>query len=463
MEELENIKIISGIDTLYFFIETNEDYDSLFLDVLDQYQDNIDRFTRLEAEYKNEDIAVTIGKYTFNHIGIAQGFYWFKDPSSFFKFAIKDKTKNRGLHNIQVQLTAEGIYSVGIKSILELIDSVFAEFSTGQKLITRADLNAFATDDFSSISKDMFITRKKQFTEFKAIGSKNSLSTIYVGRKPFLLRMYDKKQELIASGKKEELMSEYLANHGVDLSSGEPLWNIEFELHREHLKSFNISSVDELLINAKAIFEKCMEDVRLIDIDTLTQKMIDSGHSNRAQTLSIWDKIKDAYDISEFMQSTITLERLKRKEYKYTEQKALEEHIVLGRKAKLNGIVIGKPFYEEVERKINERTSAKHKLKDELERLKELFEDIEVHNIETGETYTERLDKTTNRLCKLSKIVSFSKLADYELYKEHERLVGQLLKRSIDSMEEKTAVYKVQLSRKELIKRGLIDDEPVPF
>jgi hypothetical protein len=30
-------------------------------------------------------------------------------------------------------------------------------------------------------------------------------------------------------------------------------------------------------------------------------------------------------------------------------------------------------------------------------------------------------------------------------------------------MEEKTAVYKVQLSRKELIKRGLIDDEPVPF
>lgn len=463
MEELENIKIVSGIDTLYFFIETNEDYDSLFLDVLDQYGDCIDRFTILEADYKNEDITVQIGKCTFTHVGMAQGFYWFKDINNFFKFGIKDKRKNRGLHNIQVQLTADGIYSVGIKSILELIDSIFVEFSTGQKLITRADLNAFTTYDFSSISKDMFVTRKKQFTEFKAIGSKNSLSTIYVGKKPFLLRMYDKKQELIANGKKEELMGEYLANHGIDISSGEPLWNIEFELHREHLKSFNIFSVDELLTNAKAIFEKCMEDVRLIDIDTLTQKMIDSGHSNRAETLLIWDKIKDAYDISEFMQSTITLERLKRKEHKYTEQKALEEHIALGRKAKLNGIVIGKPFYEEVERKINEKTSVKHKLKDELERLKELFEDIEVHNIETGEIYTERLDKTTNRLYKLSKTVSFSKLTDYELYKEHERLVGQLLKHSIDSMEEKTAVYKVRLSRKELIKRGLIDDEPMPF
>ncbi|HOI82772.1 MAG TPA: hypothetical protein PKW30_00535, partial [Campylobacterales bacterium] len=305
MEELENIKIISGIDTLYFFIETNEDYDSLFLDVLDQYEDYIDRFTRLEADYKNEDIAVNIGKCTFTHIGMAQGFYWFKDINGFFRFGIKDKRKNRGLHNIQVQLTADGIYSVGIKSILELIDSIFTEFSMGQKLITRADLNAFTTYDFSTISKDMFVTRKKQFTEFKAIGSKNSLSTIYVGRKPFLLRMYDKKQELIANGKKEELMSEYLASHGIDISSGEPLWNIEFELHRDHLKSFSISSVDELLTNAKAIFEKCMEDVRLIDIDTLTQKMIDGGHANRAETMSIWDRIKTSYDISEFIQSTI--------------------------------------------------------------------------------------------------------------------------------------------------------------
>lgn len=178
--------------------------------------------------------------------------------------------------------------------------------------------------------------------------------------------------------KKEELMGEYLASHDIDLSSGEPLWNIEFEIHREHLKSFNISTVDELLANAKAIFEKCMEDIRLIDTDTLTQKMIDSGHSNRAETLPILGKIKSSYDISEFMQSTLTLERLKRKKYKYTEQKAIEEHVALGRKAKLNGIVIGQPFYEEVERKINEKTTAKNKLKEELERLKELFEDMRV-------------------------------------------------------------------------------------
>jgi hypothetical protein len=90
-------------------------------------------------------------------------------------------------------------------------------------------------------------------------------------------------------------------------------------------------------------------------------------------------------------------------------------------------------------------------------------QDMRVINMQTGETYTERLDKTTNKTYRLQKTVSFSKLSDYELFKEHERLIGQLLKHSIDSMEEKTAVYKVQLSRKELIRRRLIDDEPIPF
>lgn len=179
--------------------------------------------------------------------------------------------------------------------------------------------------------------------------------------------------------------------------------------------------------------------------------------------MPVWDSIKDGYSFEAFAQSTITLERLKRKEYKYTEQKAIEEHVALGRKAKLNGIVIGTPFYEEVERKITEGFNKKSRLKEELEKLKEHFEDFKVYDTESGETYTARIDRDTNSIYRLNPVVSFAKMGDYELFKEHERLIGELLKHNINSIEEKTAVYKVQISRAELIKRGLIEDEPMPF
>ena len=34
MENIKNIKKVFGIDSLYFFFETNENYDDLFLEIL---------------------------------------------------------------------------------------------------------------------------------------------------------------------------------------------------------------------------------------------------------------------------------------------------------------------------------------------------------------------------------------------------------------------------------------------
>ena len=116
-----------------------------------------------------------------------------------------------------------------------------------------------------------------------------------------------------------------------------------------------------------------------------------------------------------------------------------------------------------MERKIAEGFNKKSRLKEELEKLRERFNDFKVYDTESGEIYTARVDKDTNSIYKLNPVVSFAKMGDYELLKEHERLIGELLKHNINSIEEKTAVYKVQISRAELIKRGLIEDEPMPF
>ncbi len=182
---VEDIKIVSGIDALYFFMESNESYEELFLELLDQRQDCIDRFTRNGVDYKSEDITVEINGCALFALGRATGggFYWFKDINGFFRIGFKDRNKNKSLHNIQVQLYAQAIYTIGIKSVLEYLDNILAAYTTGVKTVTRADLNAFVACDFAYLSKQMFVTRKKIFRERDTVGSKNSISTLYIGQK----------------------------------------------------------------------------------------------------------------------------------------------------------------------------------------------------------------------------------------------------------------------------------------
>ena len=92
---VKDIKMVSGIDTLYFFMESNENYEELFLELLDQCQDSMDRFTRNEVSYKNEDINAEVNGVTFWFLGKGQGFYWFRDANRFFKIGFKDRNTNK--------------------------------------------------------------------------------------------------------------------------------------------------------------------------------------------------------------------------------------------------------------------------------------------------------------------------------------------------------------------------------
>lgn len=60
-----------------------------------------------------------------------------------------------------------------------------------------------------------------------------------------------------------------------------------------------------------------MDDIRLIDLNTISDKDIENNTKNRAKSLPIWDFIKDNYAIDAFLQVTSPLERIKRKAYVY--------------------------------------------------------------------------------------------------------------------------------------------------
>lgn len=361
------LKTVSGIDTLYFFYVTTLKYELLFQDILMQIDMQEQHFKKSGINYDNKDIYIKIQDTSLQYLNKAQGFYWFMDMNYLFRLGFKDPMTNTNLNDIQVQYMANGIYSIGIKGLLRFTDDLLKEYITGDRPITRADLNIFVQSDLSTLNKEMFVTRKRLFiSHYKEVETKHQLQTLYIGRKPFLLRLYDKREELQGS-KKQGLMKEYFANNGIDIKQS--LFNIEFEFHRDYLKSFGIDTVDRLLERAELLFQDSMDAIRMIDTKSITDNTTDGNNRNRANTHPMWEYIKDAYTLKEFLQLDLPLERIKRKTYLYTFEDAITDHMVLARKCLTHQIPISLEFYQEVldqiayaKRPVNDFTLYKHSM-----------------------------------------------------------------------------------------------------
>jgi len=339
-------KVISGIDTLYYFFESNSAYADFFTDLLQQLEENKKRFEAQELAYENRDLKVDINTHIFEFNGKAQGFYWFSHFENFFSVGFKDSLINVGVHDIQIQLNAIGIYTLGLKNLLHLTDTIFKNITTGYKPITRADLNIFVQADLSWLHKDMFVSRKRKYiTHTKEVSSKYRLQTLYIGKDPFLLRLYDKQEELKNSSKKE-MMYQYFKNNGLD--TDDEIFNIEFELHRKFMRTYRIDSVEDLLIVAEKLFKECIDAIRLVDLSTISSNSINNSNRYKAQTHPLWEYISDSYHLKEFLSENKPLLKIKRPKYRYTVEQAIQEHIELASRAELNDIIVDEQFYCEV-------------------------------------------------------------------------------------------------------------------
>jgi hypothetical protein len=239
---LKNIPYVCGIDALYYFAQSGGGYDRFYLDLIEQIEDKKREFELLSIAYQESDIIVSLNNVDVKFSGIGRdGFYWFNHD--FFRIGFKDSEKAQNIHNIRVQLNAIGIYTLGINSLIEYINT---EVLKGTLLderyfaITRIDVNMFIQHDFSYLRKEMILSKKKNHSA--NIGERSSgyeLETYYIGKKPFLLRIYNKLQELKGTSDiKREIMLNHFGVHGLDIEK--PIFNVEFELHREFLTRYGI-------------------------------------------------------------------------------------------------------------------------------------------------------------------------------------------------------------------------------
>lgn len=437
-------KKIYGIDSLYFFFESNENYDDLYLDILDQIEDIKGVFRKKEIKFEKKDIHIKIDDITLQYLGRKEGFYFFKENQhELFRIGFKSNKENRTLNDIRVQLQGNGIYTLGINSIIELLKNMLKDYITGFIPITRADINCFIQYDFSFIKKDMFVTRKRKYSTINEIGDANSTQTIYIGKEPFKLRLYNKGLELKKS-KKFELMNEYFLNNDFDLEK--PIFNIEFQMHRTHLRQYEIQTVEDVLSNAKNLFQTAMDDIRLIDTNSISEANL---KNNKYQAIShpLWEEIKNDFNITSFLQSTIPLERVKRKLSIYDEKKFEFEYKALIRRAVINNITLDIKYLDDLYK--NAKDSILNPKSKNSDEIRQRYIDIDI----------EYKDGTVKRLRQLEngsiitpvKTVSVVELNDYELLRYAEKI--QLVQHESEFNKH---IYEVAL--KELKFRGFIPE-----
>ena len=403
---MNNVKKIYGIDTIYFFFETNENYDDLFLEILDQLEDIKGKFQKKDIEFENKDLYINTKDMQLNFLGKQEGFYWFKDSNDFFRIGFKDKYKNRGLNDIRVQLQGNGIYTFGISSIIKLLQELLSDYITSYVPVTRVDINCFIQHDLSFIKKDMFVTRKRKYSTINEIGDANNTQTIYIGKEPFKLRIYNKSLELKKS-KKFEIMNEYFLNHNFNLE--ETIFNVEFELHRTHLKQLNINSLDELFANVKNLFVSSMNEIKLIDVNSISESNL-TNNKYQATIHPLWDEIINDFNIDEFLQNSFPIERLKRKISIYDERKFEYEFVALLRKAYINNLTLDTEYLSELYFKAKETLKKTTTNKE----IKKDYIEVDVIHQDSNEKENFRLFPDGS-LIKPLRTETVANLSDYEL------------------------------------------------
>jgi|GEM_PF-2053021 len=417
--------IINGIDTLYYFMESSKDYGIFFLDMLEEI--DIQKQKGSFSFGKSSPVQIELNGVRLNYTGNPEGYHYFKDEMEFVYIGFKDSHKQRNLHDIRIKLQARGIYTLGLKSLLEYVSSIVKNITNGKTHITRIDVNSFVQADFSRLCGSMFVTKKTFVSSINSeICRRQMLETLYIGKPPFRLRIYNKLKEMEKS-KKSELMQEYLYSNGME--KDKPIWNIEFEMHRDFLKQFQILSVDDAINNAENLFKKACDYVRLIDIREIREADIENGHKNRAATLPIWQKIKEGYTLKEFMQITAPLERVKKRVKKYEYADAFADGVVLAWKMKVNGHEMDDEFVEDV--------------KEELEKKEE-------HKKLVLQNQLRSLEETKSKL----NVISFASMSNNDLIREQYTLMKMYINDKTPSDE---LLLKIHFATKEMEARGIIE------
>lgn len=294
-----SIATVAGVDALYYHLKINythytQFYNNCFLNNALQFG----TFTRISENWLKQYTYCEL-RHPLNNLLMA-------------RVGFKNLNTKDNLDSIMVQMDTYYMNTAGaLQSYYDVIEQVEAlGLQVGKSKVSRIDLNTYVYGyNFSYLEYFYFSTLIRSNTKIYN-GAKDMLETFYLGSRtsgaPYM-RIYNKWSELMAKdedSKKQSLIRyKFLREYNIHLDTEKPLWNVEFELKREFLKSYKIDTVEQCLQSVNVLHSELMKRIRL-----MTQKRkVDDAHAERIPTAPIWETIGTNYN---FQDSNVPLDKL---------------------------------------------------------------------------------------------------------------------------------------------------------
>lgn len=288
------VKVLGGIDSLYYFIKCDTE-------LYHTFYESIERDTDFLCDYDGIKFLTNTGKYD-GVIGFK--YQYSANDIKIAAITFKDYKKQQKIHNVYVQLYAESIYSNGLKAsvdmVAELLLNLFGLASSYNTMFpSRVDVNCFVGGfDFSRVSDECFagsFHRALIKENVHAITRDRHTETLYLGSRTSKIsfKIYDKLLEL--SQKMDNFSTcvklAYLSDNGfgVDFQK-DHLWNAEFSLKREYLTECNIYTLEMLFKSFKFLYFNCFANLDFYGFDVKKiANLRKSGHLNRLSNHPVWE------------------------------------------------------------------------------------------------------------------------------------------------------------------------------
>lgn len=278
---------ISNIDTIYILIdiENYEENNKELLEYLYKEKETAKLTTTSNASYKH---MISINNMTFEILNTGTKGYSYILHNSGYQINIAQyKSKLDNFSPLQIRISSEYLWAYGLSDAWSMIYNWIVETfgNVISEKVCRLDLCTHVSDIDLITNHD--ISYKGNFKKRETFYTGKNISAITFGRrngKNIYCRIYNKSLE-IQEKKQKTWFYEIWKNNNINIKN---VWNIEFEIKSELLRSYSINTVHDVLERLQDLWLFCTNKW-LVKVDRTNTRI------ERCTTNDDWLELQKAY------------------------------------------------------------------------------------------------------------------------------------------------------------------------